>query len=170
MALNCSKVWKSFRWIGLHAVLESFLNSTSSLQDAQPCSNRPVRRRRNPWSKYWCQIFEFFCSVSFSINWIVMSQQSDHQFPYLQTNVIKCLGSTSIHFRSRYGIDTRDNVEFDVCRGLAFATSFPLPFSPILSTWVSSDVSVTYLLIPITILIQKQVLSPKKDSIMISTP
>ena len=43
-------------------------------------------------------------------------------------------GSTSIHFRSRYGMDTRDNVKFDVCCGLAFATSFRVLFSPTLST------------------------------------
>ena len=67
-------------------------------------------------------------------------------------------GSMSIHFRSRYGTDTRDNVEFDVCCGLAFATSFPILFSPTLSTWVSSDVSVTHYLIPFTILTQEQVL------------
>ena len=35
---------------------------------------------------------------------------------------------------SRYGIDTRDNVKFDVCFGLAFATGFPALFFPILST------------------------------------
>ena len=29
---------------------------------------------------------------------------------------------------------TGDNVEFDLCRGLDFATSFPVHFSPILST------------------------------------
>ena len=34
------------------------------------------------------------------------------------------LGSTFIHFRSKCRIDTRDNVEFDVRCGLAFATSF----------------------------------------------
>ena len=33
MALNCSKVQKSFRLTGSHAILESFLNSTSSLQE-----------------------------------------------------------------------------------------------------------------------------------------
>ena len=43
-------------------------------------------------------------------------------------------GSTSIHFRSWYRIDTEDNVEFDVCCGLAFATGFPVLLSPILST------------------------------------
>ena len=49
----------------------------------------------------------------------------------------------SIHFRSRDGIDTADNVKFDVCRGLAFATSFPVFFSPTLVTGISSNVSVT---------------------------
>ena len=39
-------------------------------------------------------------------------------------------GSTSIHFRSRYGMDTGDNVKLDVCCGLAFATSFPVLLSP----------------------------------------
>ena len=42
-------------------------------------------------------------------------------------------GSTSIHFRSRYGMDTGDNVKFDVCCGLAFATSFPVLLSSTLS-------------------------------------
>ena len=39
-------------------------------------------------------------------------------------------GSTSIHFRSRYGMDTGDKVKFGVCWSLAFATSFPVLFSP----------------------------------------
>ena len=37
--------------------------------------------------------------------------------------------SASIHFRSVYGLDTEDNVEFDVCCGLAFATGFPVLLS-----------------------------------------
>ena len=78
--------------------------------------------------------------------------------------------STSIQFRSVYGLDTEDNVEFDVCCGLAFATSFPVLLSPFLSTRVSSDISVTYWLIPFTILNQEHVLSPNRDSIMIWTP
>ena len=49
-------------------------------------------------------------------------------------------------------MDTGESVKFDVCRGLA------------------SDVPVTYLLIPVTIRPQEQVLSPHVDSIMISTP
>ena len=79
-------------------------------------------------------------------------------------------GSTSIHFRSLYGIDTEDKVEFDVCCGLALATGFPVLLSPILSTRVSSEISVTFWLIPFTILTQEQVLSPNRDSVMISTP
>ena len=42
-------------------------------------------------------------------------------------------GSTSLHFRSRYGMDTGDNVKLGVCYGLAFATSFPVLLSPTLS-------------------------------------
>ena len=42
-------------------------------------------------------------------------------------------GSTSIHFRSRYGMVTGDNVKFGVCCGLAFAISFPVLLSPTLS-------------------------------------
>ena len=38
-------------------------------------------------------------------------------------------GSMSIHCRSRSGIDTEDNVNVDVCRGRAFATSFPVLLS-----------------------------------------
>ena len=66
-------------------------------------------------------------------------------------------GSTSINFRSLYGIDTEDKVEFDVCCVLALARSFPVLLSPILSTRVSSDISVTFWLIPFTILTQEQV-------------
>ena len=66
------------------------------------------------------------------------------------------LCSISIHFRSLYGIDTGDNVKVGVGRGLAFATSFPVLLSPTLSTGISSDVSVTYLLIPFTTRTQKQ--------------
>ena len=66
-----------------------------------------------------------------------MLQQFDHQFRHLQKIFVLFPSSTSVHFRSRNGIDTEDNVEFDVCCGLVFATSFTKFFSPILSTNLS---------------------------------
>ena len=40
------------------------------------------------------------------------------------------VGSMSIHFHSRIGIATRDNVTANFGRGLAFATNFPAPLCP----------------------------------------
>ena len=57
-------------------------------------------------------------------------------------------GSMSIHFRSRKRIGTRAHVKIGVGRGLAVATSFPEPLFSTLAARISSDVSVTYLLIP----------------------
>ena len=74
-------------------------------------------------------------------------------------------GLTSIHFRSRRGMETRDNVKASFGRGLTFATSFPVPLFSTLVTGISSDVSVTYLLIPFTMRTQETVLSPKKKRI-----
>ena len=68
-------------------------------------------------------------------------------------------GSTSVHFRSRCGIDTRDNVEVGFGRGLAFVKSFPVPLFSTPATIISSDVSVTCLLIPFTMRTQETVWS-----------
>ena len=79
-------------------------------------------------------------------------------------------GSTSIHFRSEYGIGVveEDDVDLGLYFGLAFATGFPrLP--PISSMW-TSDISVNYLFMPFTILTHERVPSPKRELIMISTP
>ena len=171
MALNCSKLEKSFRWIGVHAILESFLNSTSSLQEAQPCSNWPVPRRRNSWSKYWCQIFEFYYSVFFSIYWTINPQQSDHQFRYLQTIVIKCswfhVYPLSFMVRKRHRRRRwiwcllwsclRNRVS--LCSPLQYFQRESLPTSPFCIRWFRSRSWP-----------KKQVLSPNRDSIMIATP
>ena len=83
---------------------------------------------------------------------------------------LKIPGPISIHFRSLYRVDTEDNVKVGVGRGSAFATGCPVLLSPTLAKGITSDVSVTYLLIPITIRIQEHVLSRNKGSILISTP
>ena len=74
----------------------------------------------------------------------------------------------SMHFLSRIGIETGDNVTAGFGRGSAFPTGFPVRTSSMLSTGISSDVSVTYLLTPFTTRTQETVLSRNKDSIMIS--
>ena len=56
-----------------------------------------------------------------------------------------------------FGTDTEDTVEVGLGRFLAFATRLPVHMSPTLATRISSDVWVTYLLIPLTIRTQQVV-------------
>ena len=65
-----------------------------------------------------------------------------------------------------------DDVGLGVCVGLAFATRFPAlsPISSVWFSWVSSDISVAYLLIPFTIVTHERVPSPNQELIMVSIP
>ena len=58
----------------------------------------------------------------------------------------------SIHFLSLIGTELKDKSTTGFGLGLAFATSFPVLMNrSTFSVGISSDVSVTYLLIPFTI-------------------
>ena len=109
-------LWASFK---LHQKTVSYWTS-SWCQETYPSSNWPVRGAVKFWPEYWCQVVKFYCSIFFSMNWLVMSQQSDHQFWHPKNNLSWNIPrSMSVHFRSFSGINTRDNVMVGVGRGLA---------------------------------------------------
>ena len=118
----------------------------------------------------WCQIFEFYCSVIFSIYWIIMSQQSDHQFHYLQTTFVQsswfCVYPLSLTIRNRHGKQRQGR-----------CWSWPslrnkLPCTPLINTF-SENLSWRFCYVFVYSSLnqtQEQILSPNGDSIMISHP
>ena len=83
------------------------------------------------------------------MNCIIMSQQSDHEIGHIKTTltVFSCFSVYPCSFTIK-NVDTGDNVKARIGLGLAFATRFPVPLFSTLVRGISSDVPVTYLLIP----------------------
>ena len=82
---------------GIHTILESLLNSTSSLQETQRCSNaEDVKSERNIVAKSWN------LSTPSSSRSTVSScrNQSDHQLRYFQTTFVQSRLSISAHDRA----------------------------------------------------------------------
>ena len=169
MSLNCSEIQEMFRRMRVQTILKPFLLSYSFCQEANPSLNWPVRSSRKPWLEQFCQIVTSYCSIFFS-NWIVMSQWSDHKLWYFQTTLAEFAWFNvypfSLTIRNRHKRQRSSGVG----RGLAFATGFPVLLHSTLVTEISSDLSVTYLLIAFTTRTQETIRSRNKDSIMISTP
>ena len=124
MALTCSKVQKSFT-----PLCKKLSHVRIDQCEEDIILDRNIDARSSNFTAPSSSLFtDSSCRSNLIINFDT-SRQLWSKVP----------GSTSSHFRSWYGIDTGDNVEFDVCCGLAFATGFP------------SDIFVAYLLIPSTI-------------------
>ena len=162
--------WIARKCRKVQAVLKPFLRSSSFCQEADPSFNFNwlVRSNGKPRLEQFCQVVKSYSSIIFSMNCVIMSQQSDHNTSKQPS--LNFPGSTSVYFRSRQGIDTGENVKVGFGRGLAFVTGFPAPLFSTFATGISSDVSFTCLLTPFTMRTQDTFLSRNTDSIMISTP
>ena len=144
MSLDCSEIQEMFGRIKVQAVLKPFFGppparevvQTSTVHsEAQPSNLKAPSSSPGMFSS---------CRSNLIMNFDTAEQPSSNG-----------AGLMSFHFLARIGIEIGDNVTAGFGRDLAFAKGFPVP------TEISSDVSVTYLLIPFTTRTQETVLSRK---------
>ena len=79
---NTGSVWK---WV--QAILEPFLWSSSFCQESYPSITWPMRSTIKLCLDFFHKVIKPHCTIIFSRNWWIMSQQSDHAFLTLQNNL-----------------------------------------------------------------------------------
>ena len=80
MSLNCSEIQEISVRVGVEAVLKPLIWSSSYCQKSCPSINCPLRSTLEFYLELFNQVVKSYCSIIFSRNGFVMSQQSDHEF------------------------------------------------------------------------------------------
>ena len=80
MSLNCSEMQEVLGRVRVQVTLKPFLRSSSLCQTSYPIVKWPLRSTIELCLEFFHNIVKSYCSIIFSRDWMIMSQQSDHDF------------------------------------------------------------------------------------------